>query len=88
MIDKQTANENIEKWFYTFKEKLVDDFPEYRKTFDSIIVEAYEKNLLYQMMETAYYRLTSLGENKGGFDYLFITDYINVLEFAYEKHIN
>ncbi len=46
---EEIAKQNIEKWFLVFKEKLVDDFTEYRITFDYLISEANDNGLEAQM---------------------------------------
>jgi hypothetical protein len=87
MVNQEIAKKNIEKWFQTFKEKLVDDFPEYRLTFDFLISDAYEKDLLYNVFETAYDNLIQIGAFKGGADNLRCSDYLKALENAYNKWV-
>lgn len=82
---EKIASEKLEKWFWTFKHKLVDDFPEYRITFDYLITDANQNNLLYKMFETAYEELESVGVSKGGLNNLILTDYIKSLEYGYNK---
>jgi hypothetical protein len=89
MKDKEEiAKENIEKWFLVFKEKLVDDFTEYRITFDYLISEANDNGLLYNMFETSYQELENVATTKGGFDNLILTDYIKSFEYGFNKWIN
>ena len=80
------AKQNLEKWFYIFKEKLVDDYPEYRITFDYIITDTNEKDLLYRTFEAAFIRLEEIAKIKGGRNNLFIRDYLDSLEFGYNLY--
>jgi len=85
---EEIAKQNIEKWFLVFKEKLVDDFTEYRITFDYLIREANDNGLLYNMFETSYQELENVATTKGGFDNLIVTDYIKSFEYGFNKWIN
>lgn len=86
-MEQQTAKQNIEKWFWTFKGKLVDDFSEYRITFDYLISEANDSGLLYNMLETSYNDLEVKATKKGGFGNLIVTDYIKSIEFGFNTWI-
>lgn len=87
MDNEEEAKQNLEKWFSIFKEKLVDDYPEYRITFDYLISDANDKNLLYYVFKIAFLKLTIIGERKGGMNNLFVRDYLDSLEFSYNCFI-
>jgi hypothetical protein len=86
--NQETAKENIEKWFFTFKERLVDDFTEYQITFDYLVTVANDNGFLYNMLETSYKELEDKSLTKGGFDNLIVTDYIKSLEYGFNKWFN
>jgi hypothetical protein len=75
-IEAQTL---ITERFNTFKSKLVDEYPEYRKSFDMIISEAYDNNCLWHLLERADNNLKELIKNKGGINNLFGSDYYKAL---------
>jgi hypothetical protein len=87
-VNKEIAKKNIEEWFITFKEKLVDDFSEYRITFDYLITIANEDGVLYNVLETAYAELEGKSLIKGGFGNLIVTDYIKSLEHGFNTWTN
>jgi hypothetical protein len=87
-MEQQIAQENIEKWFFTYKEKLVDDFTEYQNTFDYLITAANDNGVLYNMLETSYGLLEDVALSKGGFNNLILTDYIKTLEHGFNTWIN
>jgi len=69
-MTQEIAQTNLEKWFWEFKHKMVDDFPEYQVTFEYIVNNSYENSLLYEVMEFAYRHLEVDSELKGGWDNL------------------
>jgi hypothetical protein len=86
-MTQEIAQTNLEKWFWEFKHKMVDDFPEYQVTFEYIVNNSYENSLLYEVMEFAYRHLEVDSELKGGWDNLIITDYLNAIEYGYMEWI-
>jgi len=75
-IEAQTL---ITERFIIFKTKLVDEYPEYRKSFDMIISEAYDNGELWNLLEQADKNLNNIIENKGGLNNLFGSDYYKAL---------
>jgi len=86
-MTQEKAENKLYNWFWTFKHKLVDDFPEYRKNFDYMVSNSNEHSLLYEVMEFAYRYLEIEGGNKGGIDNLMVTDYLEALEYGYNEWI-
>jgi hypothetical protein len=78
-MNQAQAQKLIVKRFNIFKTKLVDEYPEYRKSFDKIISDAYDKNLLWNLLENADNNLNIIIENKGGINNLFGSDYYKAL---------
>lgn len=86
-MTQEKAVSNLHKWFWTFKHKLVDDFPEYHTLFDYIVGNSDSNGLLYEVMEFAFRYLEIETENKGGENNLTVTDYIQALEYGYNEWI-
>jgi hypothetical protein len=80
----EKAVNNLHKWFWIFKHKLVDDFPEYRTAFDYIVSNADEHGVLYEVMEFADIYLE---EKRGGLNDLIVTDYLEALEYGYNEWV-
>jgi hypothetical protein len=86
-MTKEIAVNNLLEWFWLFKHKLVDDYPEYSKTFDYMIGSADENGVLYEVMEFAYRHLQVDTVLKGGEDNLMITDYLKALDYGYDEWV-
>ena len=86
-MTQEKLESNLHNWFWTFKHKMVDEFPEYYVTFDYIVGNSDENEVLYEVMEFAYRHLEVDSELKGGWDNLIITDYLNALEYGYTEWI-
>jgi hypothetical protein len=86
-MTKEIAENNLHKWFWLFKHKLVDDYPEYSKTFDYMIGNADENGVLYEVMEFSYRHLQVDTVLKGGEDNLMITDYLKALDYGYDEWV-
>jgi hypothetical protein len=86
-MTKEIAENNLHEWFWLFKHKLVDDYPEYSKTFDYMIGNADENGVLYEVMEFAYRYLQVDTVLKGGEDNLMITDYLKALDYGYDEWV-
>jgi hypothetical protein len=86
-MTKEIAENNLHKWFWLFKHKLVDDYPEYSKTFDYMIGNADENGVLYEVMEFAYRYLQVDTVLKDGEDNLMITDYLKALDYGYDEWV-
>jgi hypothetical protein len=86
-MTKEIAENNLHEWFWLFKHKLVDDYPEYSKTFDYMIGNANDNGVLYEVMEFAYRHLQVDTELKGGDDNLMITDYLKALDYGYDEWV-
>jgi hypothetical protein len=84
MMTQEKAVNNLHKWFWKFKHKLVDDFPEYHKTFDYIVANSDENSVLYEVMEFANIYLE---EKKGGLSDLTVIDYLEALEYGYNEWV-
>lgn len=69
----------IKKRFNIFKSKLVDENPEYRKSFDKIISEAYDNNNLWDLLERAEQNLNLIILSKYGVNNLTASDYYSAL---------
>jgi hypothetical protein len=86
-MTQQTAEKTIRNWFWTFKEKLVDEYPEYHSSFDLIISKSSDYGLLWEVLEFAYRYLEVDVELKGGLDNLNATDYMAALDYGYGEWI-
>lgn len=86
-MTQEVAESNLHKWFWTFKEKMVDEFPEYSGTFDYVVINSDECGVLYEVMEFAYRYLEVECELKGGFDNLNITDYLQAIDYGYMEWV-
>lgn len=86
-MTKEVAQSNLEKWFWDFKYKMVDEYPEYQKTFDYIVGNSDDKGVLYEVMEFANRFLEVESELKGGFDNLSITDYLQAIDYGYTEWV-
>ena len=84
-MTQQTAENNLHEWFWLFKHKLVDEFPEYQPTFDYIVGSADGDGVLYEVMEFAYRYLQVEAELRGGEDNLTITNYLKALDYGYDE---
>lgn len=82
-MTQEVAENNLEKWFWMFKHKLVDEYPEYHGAFDYVIANSEENGVLYEVMEFAHRHLEVDSELKGGMDNLSITDYMNAIDYGY-----
>lgn len=79
-MQNETKNQKlIKKRFNIFKTKLVDENPEYRKSFDKIISDAYDNNALWELLESAEKNLKSIIKKKAGINNLIISDYYKAL---------
>lgn len=78
-MDKIEARKIITERFYLFKNKLVDEYPEYRKNFDDVISDAYDKDLLWNLLESAENKLKYIIDKKGGVNNLLGSDYYKAL---------
>ena len=87
-MKQKVAESNLNKWFWVFKYKLVDEYPEYHRTFDCIVSTSDENSVLYEVMEFSHRYLEVESELKGGFDNLNITDYLDALEYGYMEWVN
>ena len=87
-MTKEVVQNNLENWFWKFKHKLVDEFPEYHGTFDYIVGNSDENKVLYEVMEFSHRYLEVESELKGGWDNLIITDYLNAIEYGYMEWNN
>ena len=85
-MTQQTAESNLHEWFWIFKHKLVDEFPEYNVTFDYMVGNANDSGLLYEVMEFAYRHL-QVEAALNGEDNLIITDYLKALDYGYDEWI-
>lgn len=83
----EVAESNLNKWFWLFKYKMVDEYPEYHITFDYIVGNSDDNGVLYEVMEFAHRHLEVDSELKGGWDNLNITDYLNAIEYGYMEWV-
>jgi hypothetical protein len=86
-MTKEVAESNLQKWFWMFKEKMVDEFQEYHRTFDYIVSNSDENGVLYEVMEFSNRYLEVESELKGGWDNLIITDYLDAIEYGYMEWV-
>jgi hypothetical protein len=86
-MTQQTAESNLHEWFWLFKHKLVDEYPEFSETFDYMVGNANDHGLLYEVMEFAYRHLQVEAALEGGEDNLTITDYLKALDYGYDEWI-
>lgn len=87
-MTQEVAENNLEKWFWMFKHKLVDEYPEYSGNFDYVVGSADSKGVLYECMEFANRFLEVESELKGGIDNLFIRDYVDAIDYGYTEWVN
>jgi hypothetical protein len=86
-MTKEIAENNLHEWFWLFKHKLVDDYPEYSETFDYMVGNANGNGVLYEVMEFAYRHLQVDTVLKNGEDNLMITDYLKALDYGYDEWV-
>ena len=86
-MTQEKLESNLHNWFWMFKHKMVDEFPEYHGTFDYIVGNSDENEVLYEVMEFAYRHLEVDSELKGGWDNLIITDYLNAIDYGYMEWV-
>jgi len=86
-MTKEVAENNLSKWFWDFKYKMVDEYPEYHCTFDYIVGNSDDNGVLYEVMEFANRFLEVETELKGGEEYITITDYLNAIEYGYMEWV-
>lgn len=86
-MTQEKLESNLHNWFWMFKHKMVDEFPEYHVTFDYIVGNSDENEVLYEVMEFAYRHLEVDSELKGGWDNLIITDYLNAIDYGYMEWV-
>lgn len=82
-MTKETAEKNLSKWFWLFKYKMVDEYPEYHGAFDYVVGNSDDRGVLYEVMEFAHKHLEIESELKGGWDNLNISDYLNAIDYGY-----
>ena len=87
-MTKEVAESKLQTWFWMFKYKMVDEYPEYQKTFDYIVGNSDDKGVLYEVMEFANRFLEVESELKGGEEYLTITDYLQAMDYGYNEWVN
>lgn len=87
-MKQQIAEKNLQTWFWTFKEKMVDECPEYHGTFDYIVKNADENGVLYEVMEFAYRYLEVESKSNGGWDTLNIKDYLDAIDYGYTNWVS
>ena len=56
-MTNEVAESNLNKWFWLFKYKMVDEYPEYHRTFDYIVGNSDDNGVLYEVMEFAHRHL-------------------------------
>ena len=81
-MTNEVAESNLQKWFWVFKDKMVDEFPEYHGTFDYIVSTSDELGVLYEVMEFAYRHLELDADERGGIDNLTISYYLNAIDYG------
>lgn len=82
-MESDVAEANLRKWFWTFKEMLVDRFPQNSGMFDFIVEKAYKEGFLYECMEFSYLHLEIDSKDRGGMEGLTIGNYISAINFGY-----
>jgi len=50
-MTKEVAQSNLERWFWDFKYKMVDEYPEYHHTFDYIVGNSNDNGVLYELIK-------------------------------------
>ena len=86
-MTKEVAENNLSKWFWLFKHKMCDEYPEYHGTFDYVVLNADETGVLYEVMEFAHRHLEVDSELKGGRDNLNISDYLDAIDYGYMEWV-
>lgn len=84
---KSRREEELNKWFWTFKHKLVDEYPEYRIIFDTIVGRSDDNDTLYEVMELGYRYLEIERDIRryNSIEELTVIDYVNALNEGYER---
>ena len=89
MLTQVKAENNIRKWFWAFKHKLVDDYPEYTTKFNSYVTKASESKVLYEVMEFAYMYLEVKSDLEGvSTDKLDVGSYVEAFDYGYKEWVN
>ena len=86
-MTQEVAESKLLTWFWMFENKMCKEFPEYSGTFDYIVEKSYDNGVLYEVMEFANRFLEVESELKGGWDNLFITDYLNAIDYGYMEWV-
>jgi hypothetical protein len=86
-MTNEVAESNLNKWFWLFKYKMVDEYPEYHRTFDYIVGNSDDNGVLYEVMEFAHRHLEVDSELKGGWDNLNITDYLHAIDYGFMEWV-
>jgi hypothetical protein len=82
-MTNEVAESNLQKWFWIFKEKMVDEFPEYHGTFDYVVSTSDALGVLYEVMEFSYRHLEMDADERGGMNNLTISDYLKAIDYGY-----
>jgi hypothetical protein len=86
-MTKELSEETIRLRFWTFADKLTNEYPEYKPTFEYIISDSHDNGLLWEVLEFAYRHLEVDSELKGGMENLGVYDYLTALEYGYNEWI-
>lgn len=85
-MDKITSEELIRFRFWNFHSKLVEEYPEYRLLFDTIVSNAQDNGLLWEVLEFAQLYLEADIEMYGMYN-LNVSNYIEALEYGYSEWV-
>jgi hypothetical protein len=83
---KRQAEDHIKKLFWKFENKLVNEHPDQRPLFDSIVWEAYSSNRLWEVLNVAEDHLSKIEKDKG-IDNIGKKDFVNALLYAYSEWV-
>lgn len=83
-MTKSQAEQEIRERFWKYYSKLT---PEYQGFFDTVVSDAQDHGILWEVLEFAEHHLTFVAEKKGSKLLLEVNDYIEALQYGYSEWV-
>ena len=83
---KRQAEGQIKKLFWKFQNKLVNEYPDQRPFFDNIVWEAYNSNVLWEVLNVADEHLAKIEKKKGPKN-IEKKDFVDALLHGYSERV-